>query len=76
MHKSDSSNSSKGPPLRLNSRRQSGQAMTEFILLMSGLTLVGCFLLSKLTASALDQARKNNLAPILDNAVEDAFLHK
>jgi hypothetical protein len=50
--------------------------MTEFILLMSGLTLVGCFLLSKLTASALDQARKNNLAPILDNAVEDAFLHK
>jgi hypothetical protein len=49
--------------------------MAEFILLMSGLTLVGCFLLSKLSQDAQDQASKNNLAPILNNAVEDAFPH-
>jgi hypothetical protein len=40
---------------------------------MSALVVVACFLLRGLTPDAIQQALKNNLAPIVNNLVEDVY---
>ena len=56
-----------------NRTGESGQTLTEFVLILAALATVSFYLLSQLTTSAVGNAVVNNLGPIVQHSVEDAY---
>ena len=73
MQKNGSYKNCKSLHRSFRSRRgESGQALTEYVLILSALGLAACVVLRVLTPYSVSTALANNVADLAKNSVEDA----